>query len=142
MALIAVLETNVLISGVGWGGNPERCVQLVREQVITGITCSAILGELAEKLITRVGLTELQSLDVVADLVAILSAVEVTGDLKASPDPDDDMVLECAAVGGATHIVTGDKKHLLPLGSYQGIPIVTPAEFLRIVEESTSGQDS
>lgn len=46
------------------------------------------------------------------------------------PDPDDHKVLECAVVGGATHIITGDRRHLLPLGSYQGVAIVRAADFL------------
>ena len=45
----------------------------------------------------------------------------------------DDKVLECAVVGGATHIVMGDRRHLLSLGSYQGIPIVSAADFLALV---------
>ena len=51
----------------------------------------------------------------------------------AVPDPDDHKVLECAVVGSATHIVAGDRRHLLPLGSYQGIAIVSAAEFLALV---------
>ena len=40
-------------------------------------------------------------------------------------DPDDDHVLAAALTGAADLIATGDKRDLLPLGSYQGIPIVT-----------------
>ncbi|MGI8644249.1 MAG: putative toxin-antitoxin system toxin component, PIN family [Thermomicrobiales bacterium] len=50
-------------------------------------------------------------------------------------DPCDNMVLECAVAGNADVIVTGDKKHLLPLGSYEGIPIVSPATFVAIPNE-------
>jgi predicted nucleic acid-binding protein len=45
-------------------------------------------------------------------------------------DPDDHKILECAVVGGASHIVTGDRRHLLPLGTYQNIPIMTATDFL------------
>jgi len=45
-------------------------------------------------------------------------------------------VLECAAAGSATHIVTGDRRHLLPLGQFQDIPIVTAADFLVAVSQS------
>ena len=49
-------------------------------------------------------------------------------------DPTDNKVLECAVAGNADIIVSGDKKHLLPLGSYDGIPIVAPAAFLAMLE--------
>jgi uncharacterized protein len=45
-------------------------------------------------------------------------------------NPADTAVLQAAVEGQATHIVTGDKKHLLPLNAYQGIPIVAPLDFL------------
>jgi hypothetical protein len=46
-------------------------------------------------------------------------------------DPDDEMILECGLAAEADFIVSGDKKHLLPLGEFQGIQIVSPADFLR-----------
>ena len=49
----------------------------------------------------------------------------------ATPDPSDEMILECALAGEADYIVTGDKKHLLPLREYCGVQIVNAAEFLR-----------
>ena len=52
-----------------------------------------------------------------------------------SADPDDDMVVECAVVGSATHIVTGDK-HLLSLGKYQEIAIVKATEFIVLLSQS------
>jgi predicted nucleic acid-binding protein len=60
----------------------------------------------------------------------------VAGQLKTiTADPDDGKVLECAVVGGATHVVTGDRRHLLPLGSYQGIAIVSAADSLAIASQ-------
>jgi predicted nucleic acid-binding protein len=46
------------------------------------------------------------------------------------------MILECAVVGGATHIVTGDKRHLLPLGNYQGVSIISAADFFTLVSSA------
>ena len=46
------------------------------------------------------------------------------------------MVLECALAGEADYIVSGDKKHLLPLRQFRDIPIVSPAEFLRRLKNS------
>ncbi|MGA2853031.1 MAG: PIN domain-containing protein [Verrucomicrobiota bacterium] len=47
------------------------------------------------------------------------------------PDPDDEMILECALASEADCIVSGDKRHLLPLRQLRGIPIVSPSDFLR-----------
>ena len=46
-------------------------------------------------------------------------------------DPDDNKIIECATIGDATHIVTGDKKHLLPMETYQQILIVNATNFLQ-----------
>jgi uncharacterized protein len=60
--------------------------------------------------------------------------VRIANELKViAADPDDDKVLECAVLGSATHIVTGDRRHLLPLDSFRGIRIVTSAQFLTLV---------
>jgi len=44
-------------------------------------------------------------------------------------DPDDDKFLACAIAANASIIISGDP-HLLSLGSYRSIPIMTPAQFL------------
>jgi len=51
-------------------------------------------------------------------------------DVEFPADPADAKILACAVAGKADVIVTGDKRHLLPLKKYRGIPIVSPAEFL------------
>jgi predicted nucleic acid-binding protein len=48
-------------------------------------------------------------------------------------DPADNHILACAVSGKADVIVSGDKRHLLPLKEYEGIPIVRPADFLRML---------
>jgi predicted nucleic acid-binding protein len=53
----------------------------------------------------------------------------------ATPDPDDEMILECALAAEADYIASGDKKHLLPLRRFRGIPIVSPSEFLRRLQK-------
>jgi putative PIN family toxin of toxin-antitoxin system len=50
-------------------------------------------------------------------------------------DPKDDMVLACALAGQADYIVSGDP-HLLDLGQYEGIRIVSPAAFVSILGDA------
>jgi putative PIN family toxin of toxin-antitoxin system len=126
-----VFDTNILFSWVGWQGKPYQCVELARTGMIDGITCPEILEELSDKLQIKLHLSLEQSLDWVADLVTFLRLVTITGNLKViTSDPDDNKVLECAVIGGASHIITGDRRHLLPLGTFQGIRILRAADFL------------
>ena len=84
-----------------------------------GVTCPEILEELAEKLETKLLLLPEDVVARAADLMTFLRLVAIPGTLKAVPaDPDDDKILECGLIGGATHVVTGDRRHLLPLGSF------------------------
>ena len=131
MQPIAVYDTNILLSGIGWRGSPYRCLELTRQGSVEGLTCSEILDELAEKLTAKLNFSLSETTDVIADLLGFLRVVKIANTLKAIPtDSEDDKIIECAVVGEATHIVTGDRRHLLPLGSYQGVRIVTAADFL------------
>ena len=47
-------------------------------------------------------------------------------------DPDDDSIIECALEARSEYIVTGDK-HLLDIGQYKGIKIITTAEFVKMM---------
>ena len=94
------------------------------------MTCRELLDELAETLQSKLSFTTEQTLDTVADLLTFLSLVPIAGKLKVvAADPHDDKVLECAATIGATPIITGDRRHPLPLGIFQGISILTAADF-------------
>lgn len=65
--------------------------------------------------------------------LSVESAQDATG---TSPDPDDDVFLECALAGSADYIVSGDR-HLLVPGTFHGIPIVTPALFAAILDHES-----
>ena len=131
MQPIAVYDTNVLISGMIWGGVPYDCIVLAQEGKVEGLTCDEILDEFVDKLTTKFSFSSHDISEIMAELLDFLHIVEISNRLKGvTADPDDDMVVECALVGDATHIVTGDQKHLLPLKNYQGILIIKPADFL------------
>jgi len=137
MQPVIVYDSNVLISGIGWRGKPFKTLELARTGVVVGLTCPEILAEVAEKLENKIGLPAAQSVAAIADLAGFLQIVRVPGRLRVvAGDPDDDRVIERAVLGGATHIVTGDQRHLLPMRSFQGIAIVTPAELLEFVSRN------
>lgn len=69
-------------------------------------------------------------------MVALSELVAPTFPLDViAAKPSDNRVLECPVAGRADSVVTGDRKHLLSLGSYRGIPIVSPRHFLSVFEE-------
>ena len=132
MQPIVVYDTNILVSGSISRRSPYHCLELARQGIVEGLTCQGILDELERTLSTKFNFSPSKMRDKIGDFRGFLRLVEINNTLKVvASDPEDDKIIECAVVGEATHIVTGDKRHLLPLGSYQGIPIVTAADFLR-----------
>lgn len=133
-----VLDTNVIVSGLLSPGHPPASLLDRFDRGLLGLVTSAEqLDELrdvlarpriATRLTAGVSARFLDNLASKADLCGPLPPV------KTSPDPKDDFVLATALAGGAELIVTGDKRHLLSLGSFEGIAIVTAAEALLLVD--------
>ena len=129
-----VLDTNVYISALMFGGPPGSLLDLALLQSFLLVISPALLDELDEKLRLK--------FEVAAEDVAIIRAkLESIAEIVSpdivlhvmEDDPDDDRVLECALKGSADYIVTGDR-HLLKLGGYEAIPIVTVRQFLDAAE--------
>ena len=137
MSYVVVFDTNILISALlSTNGTPFRCLALAKIGQIESVTCQEILDEFAEKLRVKFKFSEEMTQTAVAEILRFSRLVEISGTLKTVPaDPDDDRVVECAVVGQATHIVTGDK-HLLTLVKYQNIDIVKAADFIVLLPSS------
>ncbi len=137
MQYVVVFDTNILISALlSSNSNPFRCLTLAKIGQIESVTCQEILDEFAQKLLHKFKFSEDMARAAVEEVREFSRVVIISATLKAVPDdPDDDMVVECAMVGGATHIVTGDK-HLLALAIYQGIVILKAAEFIPLLSQS------
>jgi len=137
MQYVAVFDTNILLSALlSSNGNPFRCVALAKIRQVESVTCQEILAEFAEKLLLKFKFSDEMTQAAVDEVRNFSRLVEISATLKAVPaDSDDDMVVECAVVGGATHIVTGDK-HLLTLKAYESIAIVKATEFVALLSQS------
>lgn len=135
-----VLDTNIVVSALLWGGLPDRLLQAAIDGEIELVTSPVLLEELREvlarpHLVARLAdqrSTVEQALALYARLAIQVSPLATPSVIAA--DPDDDHVLACALAARADLIVSGDKRHLLSLKSYQGMPIVTPAEAVRLIE--------
>lgn len=135
--LRAVLDTNQFVSSMlVRQGLPAQVLDAWRRREFLLITSPAIVAEIRSTLsYPRIRRKYPLTDDDVERLATLLEreALVVPGEIDATgatpADPTDDMVLACAVEGQADLIVSGDR-HLLDLGEYQGIPIVTAREFL------------
>ena len=93
---------------------------------------SIILGEVDRVLRDRFGWEEERAGRAVAQVRSIAGGIHEPPESVAmiEDDPTDNRILECALAADAEFVVTGDKKHLLPLGSFRGVSIVGLEDFL------------
>jgi putative PIN family toxin of toxin-antitoxin system len=129
-----VLDTNTVVSGLLWENTPSRLIDAGLQGHIELFTSQVLLLELEDvlprrKLARRVAASGLSVAQLVARYALLAQSVSPAAIDRISVDPDDDHVLACALAAQADLIVSGDR-HLLTLKTYQGIPIVSPAEAL------------
>ena len=135
MAIKAVLDTNILVSGlVNEHGAPRRLVDAWLEGRFTLVSSLYLVTELSHVLAyPRVARRlSLSQGEVEAILTALLATAEIApGQLElpgVTRDPKDDAGVACAKEGQAGYIVSGDRD-LLDLGHYEDIQVVTPQQF-------------
>lgn len=130
-----VFDTNILFSGFGWRGSPYHCLQLARKGKIISVTCHEIMKELDDKLQLKMKISPIDALRATKEILLFSKLVIISNKLKVViDDPDDDKILECAVIGDADYIITGDH-HLLSLGNYKNTAIVTSTDFLHLMLE-------
>ena len=130
-----VVDTNVLISAfISDKGNPRKTVRHVLGSGV--LLASTATFEEFDSRIRRPRISKHGSPDELEAYVGLLSGqaefITVTESITACSDPDDNMFLELAVSGAADYIVTGNMKDFPP-SPFQGIPILSPAEFVEMV---------
>jgi hypothetical protein len=133
--MITVLDTNVWISGILWGGAPREIVVLAEKGRIHVALSPHLLNELSGVLARPKFQPQLLSAKTDIDsiresVISLVKLFEPTQKVSAvAADPADNAVLECALASGAEFIISGDD-HLLSLKQFSDIPIITPRVFL------------
>jgi uncharacterized protein len=127
-----VLDTNVIVSALLFGGTPGRLMDLWK----AGNLRLLMSIEMADELIRVLAYPKFQLSE---EEISYLTYVEVLpyaemikirpGPVLIARDPSDDMFLRCALTAGAKYILSGDR-HLLSLKSHRRIQILSPGEFL------------
>lgn len=132
-----VLDTNVVVSALLWGGAPRLLLQAGREKRIGLFTSVPLLAELGDILGRRKFDRKIAAsgliVDQIVDRYAVLAAlVRPTPTPRIAPDPDDDVVIGTALAAKADLIVTGDRP-LLSVAGHQEIRIVSVSQALQII---------
>ena len=132
-----VVDTNVVVSAVFFGGTPGRVLEAWRDGAVELVISAEVLDEyrrVGERLEERFPGVSL------APFVALVAtnATFVDPDPLPEPvsrDPDDDPFIACTAAGGRDAIVSGDR-HLREVSGYQGIEVLTPRKMLARIDQA------
>jgi len=127
-----VVDTNVIVSALLFGGTPGRLIDLWKEGRIQLFVCKEIIDEIMRVLTyPRFQLSEKEISYLIYDEILPYSEIVdiPSGPVIISRDPSDDKFIRCAVASGADVIVSGDR-HLLSLKDHGDIKILTPARFL------------
>lgn len=131
--LKVVFDTNIYISAILTPGTPREVLSLARQEKVELFISEYILGEISRILKEkfswldqdiRKSLTQMRE---IADLVFPIERVDT---IKIHPE--DNFILDCALAARVNYLISGDKKHILPLKEIKGVKIVSPKEFLEI----------
>lgn len=134
-----VCDTNVVLSGVLFGGPCRAILRLISEGRLKGFTSIALLAELETVLLRpKFGLT-VREVEAIIDLVSQTFVLVLPTEAVAvfTDDRDDDAVIEAALAAKAEVVVSGDR-HLLALKTFRDMRIMTPAS---LIEELSSPHD-
>ena len=142
-----VADTNTVVSGLLWRGNPRSVLDAARAGTLQLYTTAVLLAELDEVLqrpkfaqrLAQAGVTSQTLVLGYAALARLIEPATIAPVIVA--DPDDDAVLACAIAARAEVIVSGDS-HLLDLKEYEKIPIVTAAQLLTRLASSEQSNDT
>ena len=126
-----VLDTNVLISGLFFGGPPFKILEAWRDGQFELVVSPEILEEYY-----RVG-DNLRSRYPEVDIKPVLEFVTINAEIVSPPDldepicvdPDDDKFFTCAIAGHCSVIISGNK-HLLDKSGFNGISVQKPRDFV------------
>lgn len=127
-----VIDTNVIVSGILFGGIPGELIPLWKSGRIKPLASKKIIDEYIKVLAyPKFELSETEINYIFYNEILTYFDIIQTKDTPViiKVDPSDDKFIHCAKAGKAIAIISGDQ-HLLNLKTYQKIKILTPAKFL------------
>ncbi len=134
-----VLDTNVIVSGLNFPGNERLILELALRGRFNPYLSVFILDEVTGVLGGNFDWDEERSSHALRTLADAAKVVDRPGlpEVIAGGHADN-RILDCAAAAKADYLVTGDRRHLLPLGEYQGARILNAPQFLSTLQLGTA----
>lgn len=129
-----LLDTNVIISALFFGGKPRTILQSVVKKEHVAVTTPVLLSELTDVLRKKFGYSKEAATAVDHRLRKQNEIVFPREMIDVLTDTPDNRVLEGAIEGKCDVIITGDVG-LLKLKKYRNIQIISPEEFLRVTKQ-------
>lgn len=130
------IDTNVWLSGLISAGNPAKIVTAALNKRFGVILSQIILKEIEKNLIFKFQFSTANTRRTMRMILHVADLYEPQGTVKIiDSGHTDNLVLETAWIGRAKYLVTGDKRHLLPLKSFRNIKIVDPTSFLALIRD-------
>lgn len=123
-----VLDTNVIISALLFGGKPRDILRMVIEKKVQAITSPVLISELLDVLSKKFSYPEAKLILIEQIVTKSFVMVYPTKHIDILTDQADNRVHEAATAGKCVSIITGDRG-LLNLGVHEGIQIMTSAAF-------------
>lgn len=132
-----VLDTNVIISALNFPGNERMVLELALRGRFDFFLSLFILEEVAGVLMRKFGWDEERTTQVIRILESAATVIEPPClEEVIEGGHADNRVLECAVAANANYLVTGDRRHLLPLEEHQGTRIVNAPRFLSALAQA------
>ena len=133
-------DTNIYVSAYHFGGLARRFIDLAAKGAFRLDISDAILSETVRVLRNKFEWEEDALGALEADIRSYTNHVTPGRAVNViKTDPTDNRILECASAAQSDYIVTGDMRHILPLGTFEGIGIVKPAAFLDMLISQQQG---
>jgi len=135
-----VLDTNVWVSALIWGGKPAKIIKAAEQGTVNIFITEAVIEEICRVLkypkIEKIYHPQTTQQQLMEQILRNTQFVETTM-IKlevVKEHPADDKIIECAIAAKANYIVSGDK-HLLNLIAYKKTQILTINEFIKKILE-------
>ena len=132
-----VLDTNVIISALNFPGNERLVLELALRGRFELVLSWFILGEVAGVLTRKFGWDEertAQAIRVIENAATVIEPPRLE-EVVEGGHPDN-RILECAVAAGVDYLITGDRRHLLPLEEHRGARIVNAPRFLSLLAQA------